>query len=162
MKTASPSPGRLGAFSLVEIALALGIVSFALAGIVGLLSATLQTSRSSMDDLLVSEMTSNFVNSIRKQDFTNISSNPTNVFFDMSGKMINGMDTSTGLISNVTAPTAVAQGAVYVCTAQVTSDAALEADGAPNLWNIRLMFQWPAGTPSTNSQKIIHAFIARY
>jgi uncharacterized protein (TIGR02598 family) len=149
-------------FSLVEVAISLGIVAFALTGIVGLLSATLKTSKSSMDDMLVSEMTSDIVNTFRKQDFANISSNPTNVFFDVSGKRINGVDTTTGVISNVSPDTAIALGAVYVCIPTVTSATNLMAGTVDNLWNIRLTFRWPAAASSTNSQKTVHADIARY
>ena len=162
MKNAFTRTPKLCGFSLVEGAISLGVVAFALTGIVGLLSATLKTSKSSMDDLLVSEMTSDLVNTLRKQDFTNISANPTNVFFDVSGKRINGVDSATGVISNVPAESAVSQGAVYVCAPTVTSDTSMEANGIPNLWRISLKFRWPAGNPSTHSQKTIHADIARY
>ena len=162
MNTACPSPKKSRGFSLVEVAISLGIVAFALTGIVGLLSATLKTTKSSMDDLLVSAMTSDLVNTLRKQDFTNIPLNPTNVYFDISGKRINGVDTTTGILSNVATETAVAQGAVYVCVPTVTSDTTMEANGAANLWRINLKFLWPAGSTVTNVQKTIHADIARY
>ncbi|CAN5341019.1 hypothetical protein BH09VER1_BH09VER1_27480 [soil metagenome] len=163
MKSGCTCRGNAGGFSLVEIAIALGIVAFALTAIVGLLSATLKTSKSALDDLLVSEMTSDLVNTLRKQDFTNIPSNATNVFFDISGKRVNPLDPTTGVISNVATALAIQQGAVYSCAPTIRSDTNLEGTNSfPNLWRITLAFQWPAGAASSLNQKNIHAEIARY
>ena len=162
MRTGFLHHGRPGGFSLVEVAISLGIVAFALTGIVGLLSSTLKTSMSSMDDMLVSEMSGDIVNTLRKQDFTNIISNNSNtVFFDYSGRRINGVETN-GVISPMATNTAVAQGAIYACTPSVNSDADMEANGVTNLWRINLDFQWPAGVGSSPNKKTIHADIARY
>jgi len=149
------------AFSLVEITLALGVAAFALTAIVGLLSLTLKNSKSAMDDTLVAEMTGDLVNTLRKQDFTNISK-ATNVFFDISGKRINTLD-SAGLIQGLSTSAAVAQGAVYECIPAVTADTnTLSPNGSANLWQVTLNFRWPAGVNSTVNQKTIHADIARY
>jgi uncharacterized protein (TIGR02598 family) len=148
----------------VEIAIALGVVAFALVAIVGLLSATLKTGKSALDDMLVSEMTSDLVNTLRKQSFTNITSNATNVFFDIGGKRVNPVDPTTGVISNLTAATAISQGAVYLCSPTVQSDTNMEGTNSyPNLWRVTLAFQWPVTTSGTSpNQKNIHAEIARY
>jgi uncharacterized protein (TIGR02598 family) len=153
-------PG-IEAFSLVEITLALGVAAFALTAIVGLLSLTLKSSKSAMDDTLVAEMTGDLVNTLRKQDFTNISK-ATNVFFDISGKRLNPLD-SSGLIEALPVSSAVSQGAVYECRPAVVADAnTLSPDGSANLWRVTLNFRWPAGANSTQNQKSIHADIARY
>ncbi len=163
MRRELSGPGKSEAFSLVEMAIALGIVAFALTAIVGLLSATLKTGKSALDDMLVSEMTSDLVNTLRKQSFTNISSNATNVFFDIAGKRVNPVDATTGVISNLTTATAISQGAVYMCSPTVRSDTNMEGTNSfPNLWRITLAFQWPVTTGSTPNQKSIHAEIARY
>lgn len=152
---------RVAAFSLVEITLALGVAAFALTAIVGLLSLTLKSSKSALDDTLVAEMSRDLVNTLRKQDFTNISM-ATNVFFDISGKRINSLD-SAGLIQGMPVSTAVSQGAVYECVPTVVADTnTLSPNGAANLWRITLKFRWPAGVSSTLNQKSIHADIARY
>lgn len=152
---------RVEAFSLVEITLALGVAAFALTAIVGLLSLTLKNSKSAMDDTLVAEMSGDLVNTLRKQNFTNISM-ATNVFFDISGKRINSLD-SAGLIQGMPVSAAVAQGAVYECVPTVVADTnTLSPNGAANLWRITLNFRWPAGVSSTLNQKSIHADIARY
>lgn len=153
---------KRGGFSLAEVAIALGIVAFALTAIVGLLSATVKTTKLSMDDMLLSEMSSDLVNTLRKQDFTNIPNNPASVFYDVSGKRINGVDATTGVISSLATATAISQGAIYACTPTVVSDITMEANGVPNLWRISLAFQWPAGAASALNQKTIHADIARY
>jgi len=153
---------RARGFSLVEVALSLGIVAFALAGIVALLSATLKTTKSSMDDLVVSEMAASLVNTFRKQDFATINSNPTNIFFDLSGRRINGVDTNTGVINSLSTSAAVAQGAIYECAPTVLADSDTIGNNRTNLWRISFKFQWPAGATGSVNQKTIHADIARY
>lgn len=162
MTVCSNPSGKRGGFSLAEVAISLGIVAFALTAIVGLLSATIKTSKSSMDDMLISEMASDLVNTLRKQSFLKISSNAPSVFFDASGKRLNGVDAATGVISEMADAMAVSQGAVYMCAPTVVSDSSMEANGVPNLWRIRLAFQWPAGAAGSPNQKTIHADIARY
>ncbi|MBC8002382.1 MAG: hypothetical protein H7X97_07315, partial [Opitutaceae bacterium] len=137
---------KAGGFSLVEITLALGIAAFAITAIVGLLSITLQTSKSAMDDTLLAKMTGDLVNTLRKQDFSNIKNASTNVFFDISGKRLNNLD-SAGLIQAMPVTTAISQGAIYECEPVVTADTnTLNPDGTtPNLWHITLKFHWPAG-----------------
>ena len=153
--------GAENGFSLVEITLALGVAAFALTAIVGLLSLTLKNSKSAMDDTLVAEMTGDLVNTLRKQDFTNISK-ATNVFFDISGKRLNALD-SAGLIQGMAVSSAVSQGAVYECVPVIAADTnTLSPDGSANLWQVTLNFRWPAGANSTVNQKTIHANIARY
>ena len=153
---------RSRGFSLVEVALSLGIVAFALTGIVGLLSATLKTTKSSMDDLVVSEMAASLVNTFRKQDFAAISSNPGSIFFDLSGKRINAIDTSTGVINSLSTAAAVAQGAIYECVPTIQADPDTIGNNRTNLWRISFKFQWPAGATGSVNQKTIHADIARY
>ncbi|MBC8002242.1 MAG: hypothetical protein H7X97_06610 [Opitutaceae bacterium] len=150
-------------FSLVEITLALGIASFALMAIMGLLSLTLTTSKSSMDDTLLAKMTGDLVNTLRKQDFSNIQNAATNVYFDISGKRLNSLN-PTGVIDGMLVPDAVSKGAIYECAPVVTADTTtLNPDGTtPNLWLITLKFRWPAGVTSTVNQKKLHADIARY
>lgn len=156
-----PAYARAKGFSLVEITLALGVAAIALSAIVGLLSITLKNSKSAMDDTLVAEMTGDLVNTLRKQSFTNISK-ATNVYFDISGKRINSLD-SDGVIQGMAQTDALAKGAVYECVPTVTADTnTLSPDGSANLWRIALKFRWPAGASSTVTQKNLHADIARY
>lgn len=145
----------------MEITLALGVAAFALTAIVGLLSLTLKNSKSAMDDTLVAEMSGDLVNTLRKQNFSDISK-ATNVFFDISGKRINTLD-SSGVIQGMPISSAVSQGAVYECVPSVLADTdTLSPNGAANLWRITLKFRWPAGVSTTLNQKSIHADIARY
>lgn len=157
----SRAQGKACGFSLVEITLALGVAAFALAAIVGLLSVTLKNSKSAMDDTLVAEMTTDLVNTFRKQAFNDIS-NATNVYFDISGKRVNTLDAS-GLIVAMAQGTAITKGAVYECVPSVIADTNTKSgDGTVNLWRIALSFQWPAGATNSANQKTIHANIARY
>jgi len=153
-------------FSLVEVALALGIFAFVLTGIIGLMLATVKTGQSAMDDMLVSDMTGDLIGTMRKQDFTGIKNTP-NVYFNISGKRLNTLDAS-GAINSMSTSEAVAQGAIYMCVPEVEDDedtAIKDASGkitTVNLYKITLLFQWPAGAPNPPNKQYIHAAIARY
>lgn len=150
-----------GGFSLVEVTIAIGIVAFALTAIMGLVSITLKNSKSAQDDTMVAEMTGDLMSYVRKQPFDNIPG-LTNVYFDVSGKRLNTID-SSGVIQGMSAGTAVAQGAVYECIPTVAGDTnTVSASGATNLWRLTLKFQWPAGISNNINGKSIHADVARY
>lgn len=164
-ETAAPRSG----FSLAEVAIALGIVAFALTAIVGLLSATLKTTRSAVDDLLVSEMSGDIVANLRRQSFSNIPLNPP-IYFDSAGRRLNGLNSGSGIFATMTTNAAIDAGAVYICRILGTnggnspsSDPAFEgSNAAPNLWRTTLQFQWPVGAQATPNNKTIHADIAYY
>lgn len=67
-------PVRLRGFSLVEVTLALGIVSFALIAIFGLVPSGLSTFRTSIDRTVASQIAQNIVNQARQTDFNNLTS----------------------------------------------------------------------------------------
>lgn len=152
---------RAAGFSLVEVTIALGVAAFALAAIVGLLSITLKSSKSALDDTLVAEMASDLINTMRKQTFTTIPTT-TPVYFDIGGKRVNDLSTA-GAIQSMDEPTARSRGGVYACTPSVTADpATANSDGSANLWRVTLNFQWPVGVTTSANEKTIHADIARY
>jgi len=69
-----PTPGRRG-FSLVEVVLALGIISFAIVAILGVFPLGLRTSHSSQDDARATQIAQNVLNAMAsqsQQNFTNI------------------------------------------------------------------------------------------
>ena len=70
------SPGRLrrtlGGFSLVEITLALGIVTFALVGIVGVLPLAMTSSRQSFDKNRAAAIAATLFTSFRSQPFQSV------------------------------------------------------------------------------------------
>ena len=60
---------RVSAFSLVEIALAVGIVAFALTAIMGLLASGMGSGKASTDDTIVATMTKAIVSDLRQRSF---------------------------------------------------------------------------------------------
>jgi uncharacterized protein (TIGR02598 family) len=65
----SPSHG----FSLIEVTIALGIVSFALIALFGLLPTGLTTFRSSIDRSVASQIAQNIINQARQTEFSSLS-----------------------------------------------------------------------------------------
>ena len=162
-------------FSLIEIALALGVIAFALSAIIGLLSITLQSESQSQDDIVISAMTTQVMADLRRERFSGVvfisgttaisagASGTNGIFPDTSGSSPIASNTSlpsyyfdhsgvwiTG--SSGAAPTraqAVAAGAVYQCTPAITSGT---VPGIPvDLVNVCLSFYWPAAALSGTS-----------
>ncbi|MFZ4599777.1 MAG: type IV pilus modification PilV family protein [Terrimicrobiaceae bacterium] len=154
-------------FSLVEVALSLGIVAVALTAIVGLLSVTVGQTKAITDDTLIADMSGDLLNTLRKQPFDGISSVPV-VYYNIDGQRVNPT-AADGSVESMPAGSAISAGAVYKCAPRVTSDTNTTrpdpagGDDITNLWRITLDFSWPvtaAGTPV--NRRNIHADIARY
>jgi|GEM_PF-2642621 len=68
---------RISAFTLVEVAIALGIGGFALTALIGLLSVGLSSSAASLNDTLISTMANSVISEMRAQHFAdNTPKNP--------------------------------------------------------------------------------------
>jgi uncharacterized protein (TIGR02598 family) len=155
---------KTSAFSLVEVALAMGVASFALTGILSLLSVSLDSSKASTDDTVLATMANDVVVGLRRQPFDNAkqyieAATPPVVFFDVAGKQIpdsgSGPATTSGPASNRS---------VYKCTITAQPDQnTLGTDGTTaNMLRAKLIFQWPASAPSPAHTRVVHASIARY
>jgi uncharacterized protein (TIGR02598 family) len=71
---ASQSPSRLShGFSLIEVTIAMGVVSFALIALFGLLPTGLTTFRSSIDRSVASQIAQNIISQARQTDFSSLS-----------------------------------------------------------------------------------------
>lgn len=71
---ACQSPSRLShGFSLIEVTIALGIVSFALIALFGLLPTGLTTFRSSIDRSVASQIAQNIISQARQTEFSSLS-----------------------------------------------------------------------------------------
>jgi len=102
MKT-YPSTARRG-FSLVEVVVALGLMSFVLVGLVGLMPIGLNTIRDARNDSLRAEIIKSVANTAQQTDFSLLGTlNGTKYQFDNSG-MLSSTDAlyeavlSTGLV----------------------------------------------------------------
>ncbi len=174
-----PSERKSRGFSLVEIAMALGVVAFALSAIIGLLSFTLQSESRSQDDIVISAMTTQVMADLRRQSFSGVvftsgtaptvagASGTNGIFPDTSGTSAIAGNTAlpsyyfdhsgiriTG--SSAGAPThtqAVAAGAVYQCSPTIASGTVPggPSAGPVNLVNVSLSFYWPAAAISGSS-----------
>jgi uncharacterized protein (TIGR02598 family) len=143
---------RQAAFTLVEIALALAVVSFALIALLGLVSVSLQSSRDANHDTEIALASEYALSSLTTNSFASLATMaPTTTFFDFQGAPTT--QTST------TAP------AVFNCIVQPSANLApfVWANGNPNLVAVKLTFTWPGQTNTTgNNAKIIWTSISAY
>ena len=154
------------AFTLVEIALAVGVIAFSLTAIVGLLVSALGSSKESTDDTLIAAMTKSVVSDLRQKPFTSVLSlaaltSPT-IYFDGGGNRL--LDSSGADLTS--AATALNAGAIYQCTEIFSPDAntmSANATQKVNLMHIQFTFKWPVTAASTTkNSKIMYASVANY
>ncbi len=158
-------PGKTSAFSLIEIALAMGIASFALTAMMGLLSVSLGSSKASTDDTVLATMANNVIGDLRRQSFDAAKNyiqgaNSPVAFFDVGGKRLR--DETTGM--DMDSSSALANGAIYKCTQAAQPDQkTLAADGTTaNMLRTKLIFVWPASAAAPPNRRVVHASLARY
>jgi uncharacterized protein (TIGR02598 family) len=85
----TPSRGTRAGFSLVETAMAVGILSFALITIIGLQPVGLTTLRSSMDSTTETQIIRQIAGEIGQTDFARIDAyEGTPLYFDADGKRV--------------------------------------------------------------------------
>src|SRR5437773_8183613 len=63
---------RISAFSLVEVVLALGVISFALVAIIGLLPIGLASGRGTIQETRANHLAEEVFSTLRSQPFTNV------------------------------------------------------------------------------------------
>jgi len=147
------------AFSLIEVVIALGVITFAITAITGLLSVALKSSRASTDETLVASFAGDIMSDLRRRQFTsawNSLQAGSNVFFDGSGHPINEVGAA------ISAETARSQGAVYQCAISAVPDTNKTATtGAENMGLLTLDFTWPVGSTVPLNRRIIHASLVR-
>lgn len=156
---------KISAFSLIEIALAMGIASFALVAMMGLLSVSLESSKAATDDTVLATMANGIMGDLRRQPFDEAkdyieNATPPVAFFDVCGKRLR--DKVSGMDMN--SSSALANGAIYKCTQAAQPDQdTLAADGiTANMLRTKLTFVWPASAATPPNRRVIHASIARY
>lgn len=94
-------------FSLVELVLAIGIVSFAFVSLFALLPAGLTTFRKTMDTTIGSQIVHRIINEAQQTDYTTLINTPTlDRYFDDQGNEVNSLDNSIYTVEvSITAPT---------------------------------------------------------
>lgn len=105
----------LAAFSLVEVTLALGIMSFALVGLIGLLPVGLSTFRSAMDNSISTQISQRLLNEAGQTDFDQLLATPQTVrYFDDQGNELTAANKARAIYHTnlVVAPATALPGAV--------------------------------------------------
>ncbi|MDQ3620965.1 MAG: Verru_Chthon cassette protein B [Verrucomicrobiota bacterium] len=139
------------AFTLVEIVLALGIVAFAVVALVGLMTASLDSSRGSEADTLIASMARQITAELQTRPFDSLTTEgPEIYYFDNEAHQLPDK-----------------QGAIYLCKVTLTlrSDYDTEpVDGAaaqPNLYEVQLDFASALAANPARMQSV-HTAIARH
>jgi uncharacterized protein (TIGR02598 family) len=161
-------PLRAHGFSLVEIVLAMGVLSFSIIAMLGLLSLGVNSSKNSFDESMIAAMAREALASLRQQRFGNnalfnnlAAGSAETIYFDINGVRLqqNGADMDK--------PSAMASGAIYQCTVTAVSGtdrlgpAPAAMGSTPCLLDLVLTFQWPISNHTTNSYSL-RTSIARY
>jgi uncharacterized protein (TIGR02598 family) len=149
------------AFSLVEVVLAIGLFSFALLALVGLLTVGLKGSRESGDDTILSLCTETTQALVRAEGFSQVLTNalyaPGNTtpdfFFDSGGILLTDSAGAPLRTQNTNA--------LYGCL--VTRSVAALSQATTNLLVYQLKFVWPLAAPAANRQhRVVPASLANY
>jgi len=151
-KNSTPSIAVAGAgFTLVEIVISLGIVSFAIVALVGLLAVSMGSSRDSAEDTAIATMARQVTAEIRSEKFNNLSMSK-DYYFDGDARFL------TNDIGN--ADTQTKARAVYLCKMTLTADTKFSTN-VVNLYNAKLVFSsaLKANGPAVST---ISTAIARY
>ncbi len=126
------------AFSLVEVVIALGVISFALVSMIGLMGVGINASRQSSENTALTAMISQVLGKVRA------SSNAppaTNFFFDADGL-----------------PLTNSAGAIYQCAVSSTNPPATEiSDVSGNFLKATLVFTWPVSAAVPPHTNAVHA-----
>lgn len=127
------------AFSLVEVAIALGIVSFVLLALLGLFSVGLNAGKDSQLDTVQAAIVHRMLSEFRTADFDTLAE--TNALFDYAGQV----DAS---------PT------YFECKATFSSPTGLDPVVASHLRRVRVEIRYPYGA-AKQTTNILHASFAR-
>ena len=168
------------AFSLIEIVIALGVVSFAIISMFGLLSVGLSAGRTSLNQTVITEASRHVLSSLQQQTLSQVKIENSlasdlsavtletykqigEVYFDVNGTRLqdaNGVDLGRS--------EALQNQAIYRCIVsaklvdpQLSGTSGGAAVGS-NLWTLKLTFDWPAHlTKPTNTVTILSS-LAKY
>ncbi len=144
------------AFSLVEVMLALGIFTFAIMAVFGLLSVSVTSDKSAASDTAIAQMSATALSLIRAQSFYQIKTNTLfsgtapAFYFDLNGQI--------GLNSSGPPDTTTHTNSYYSCTIQRTV-----SPSSTNLLYLQYTFRWPIFAPATNQQsRVLNTTIGNY
>ena len=130
-------------FSLVEIVIALGVVSFALVSVVGLLVGGVTTWRDSSDDRLAVSMAEQVLAELRSSSA--IEDSTAEFFFDVEGRKVSSSADSHYRV---------------VAAAEVATDYN-DADGIANLMDVAISIHNQFSAQGSSNAKTVYALISR-
>lgn len=137
-------------FTLVEVVMALGIFSFAIIALFGLMSVGLRSGKESASDLALGLMTQTASSVLHAQGFSEVTANSTysesnstpNFYFNNDGDII--------LDSSGRPSTLPGTNGIYACTVQRRAGGVM---ATTNSVMVRMVFSWPLSANETNRQK---------
>lgn len=141
MECPGPAP-RCRGFTLTEVVLAIGIISFGIVAVIGLLSVSLEASRESSDDTRLAAMTTLVIDRLRSRPFADLPP-AESITFDIDG--------------NEVSPAPGSGDAYYDCDVVL-----IPAPGAlsTHLKRVEVRFSWPDGVTPAPNERTVHATIA--
>ncbi len=143
---------RPQAFTLVEVAIALAVVSFALIALIGLISVSLQSSKSANHDTEIALASQYALSTLCTNSFANlVNLQPVTNYFDYQGSPTSSSSTSDP--------------AVFSCITQTSTNLApfSWANQNTNFVAVELTFTWPGQTNIIgNNAKVIWTSISAY
>jgi uncharacterized protein (TIGR02598 family) len=148
-------PGTRGGFSLIEIALAIGVLSFGMLATVGILPVGMTTFHQAIDSSIGSQVVQRVVNDARQTDFQTLITDPgtqevypsTGVkpfrYFDFQGNEITSSgayvyEVNTRIAPQTTLPNSGGVASLATVTVQIANNPGhqtLQPDGQTNLWS---------------------------
>ena len=152
------------AFTLVEMAIAMGISSFALVSMLGVFSVGISTGKTSLNQTVIAEASRQVINSLQQQTLNSgalynaLEQTGTNfstigdIYFDVNGTRL--QDASGADIAKADA---LKRQGVYHCSINAKVDPQLA-----NLWTVKLTFEWPIQAENPPNSTIILTNIAKY
>jgi len=149
VKQKLPAHKNALAFSLVEVAIAVGIFAFAIVAVVGLLAVTVNSDKGAATDAVLARLTTTTVSKIRGMGFGAVK---TNTSFSPGDQNVDFYYDNQG------SPTTLAAGnAIFGCEVTRKDTASI------NLYLLNLKFRWPLAAPSDQQQtRDVTATIANY
>lgn len=140
-----PGKSRESAFSLTEVVIAIGIISFVLMAIIGLFFMGLQTARESAEDTNLALMTQQINAWSRTQTFTNLTASNRTFFFDAMGEWNRNPNGDPA----ATPP----PNSHYACTVSASATSV-----STNFTYLQYRFEWPLAAPiSKRQQRVVIA-----
>jgi len=145
----------IGAFSLIEIVIALGIVSFCVIPLLGLMTSGLQASKNSQQDTVLALAAKYILSDLRGQTFSSLNVGATtNYLFDYQGDPL----------SSNSPPS---QHAYYTAAVTITANplaavTSWNTNASPNLLGVKITFDWPGQTNGNPHATVFNTSLAGY